>query len=876
VAAYGKLPLTFEPNQDETDPQAKFLVRGRGYTSKTAWSSLLSQDAAYSLIAQRVTANQTSFYVYQDADSGFNHGFPSGFFGATNKIDLDAACVNDPNTANGCSTDPNRLDRERGTVLRISFDRLSPGEFAGVNIEEPERWGVLRTGMGYDLRGATDVVFEVCSPTGLRLQLGAGERATNFFDIPPGCSSYTTMRISINSLTPFPPDLADLHVLFTVATNSLNAPHGGTVLLDNIRFEPVPTNRQSALSFPLSTQAFGVVPLQNPAPGRVPFPPDQVLRNLTTAYESALTLLALLARGTPEDLRNASLIADTFHYALHHDNDGDPLPVAPDGSVGLHNGYMSGDIALFNDQAAPAAGRKGVVRLPGFSASTGLCGPAGFCLVLDGATGGNNAFAILALVAAFKQFNDIRYLEDASTIGNWITANLTDTTNTGFGGYYLGYPDEGVVPKIVIKGKSIENNADIFAAFTALAAIESQLGNDPQAAQWTAQANVAGDFVMEMFDPVGGRFHAGTVPVGTPPGPGISPGGPRRGDDTMNTFDFLDSNTFTTLAMVAAPRYRNQIDWRRPVQFVLDNFAQSITVGSQEFQGFNIVKNPTDGPNGIAWEFTGQAVAAMLFVDCIHQESRFKGPADFYLNQLRQAQILAPFGDSQGLVASTLQDGDGLPPLEQCLSTPFQCIPERVGLAATTWGILADQNVNPLSTAADFMVSVSPASVAVTAGQSATYTVTVSPQGCSFDNAVSLSCSGLPALTSCTFSPSSVTPGANPVTSTLTVSTRAPMAFLAPPVGPGEVPLYAVWLGLPGLALLGVCIVGQESKNRKIAFLILLLAVLALLAACGGGDGTRPSPPPPRPGTPTGTHTITITGTSGSLERTTTATLVVQ
>ncbi len=32
VAAYGKLPLAFEANQGQTDPQVKFLARGRGYT----------------------------------------------------------------------------------------------------------------------------------------------------------------------------------------------------------------------------------------------------------------------------------------------------------------------------------------------------------------------------------------------------------------------------------------------------------------------------------------------------------------------------------------------------------------------------------------------------------------------------------------------------------------------------------------------------------------------------------------------------------------------------------------------------------------------------------------------------------------------------
>jgi hypothetical protein len=35
----------------------------------------------YQEINSRVFADQTSFYVYLDQDSAFNHGFPSGWFG---------------------------------------------------------------------------------------------------------------------------------------------------------------------------------------------------------------------------------------------------------------------------------------------------------------------------------------------------------------------------------------------------------------------------------------------------------------------------------------------------------------------------------------------------------------------------------------------------------------------------------------------------------------------------------------------------------------------------------------------------------------------------------------------------------------------------
>ena len=113
---------------------------------------------AYNVLNSRTQANQQSFYVYLDQDSGLNHGFPSGFFASNTAnlgtIHIDTGCIFDATAANGCSTDPNALDRSRGTVLRISFDAQTAGNFAGVNIEEPENWGVLQTGTGYELRGA--------------------------------------------------------------------------------------------------------------------------------------------------------------------------------------------------------------------------------------------------------------------------------------------------------------------------------------------------------------------------------------------------------------------------------------------------------------------------------------------------------------------------------------------------------------------------------------------------------------------------------------------------------------------------------------------------------------------------------------------------
>ena len=79
---------------------------------------------------------------------------------------------------------------------------------------------------------------------------------------------------------------------------------------------------------------------------------------------------------------------------------------------------------------------------------------------------------------------------------------------------------------------------------------------------------------MLMFDSSAGRFNAGTVPAGTKACAGICPYGLRRGNDVINTCDFIDTDTFTTLAMSTSTRYRSKIDWKRPVRYLPCKFAQ--------------------------------------------------------------------------------------------------------------------------------------------------------------------------------------------------------------------------------------------------------------------------------------------------------------
>ncbi len=80
---------------------------------------------------------------------------------------------------------------------------------------------------------------------------------------------------------------------------------------------------------------------------------------------------------------------------------------------------------------------------------------------------------------------------------------------------------------------------------------------------------------------------------------------------------------------------------------------------------------------------------------------------------------------------------------------------------------------------ADFTLTPNPASMAVASGQPGTFTITVTPQG-SFASPITFSCSGLPAMAECSFSPAKVTPDASTVATTSTITTAPQSALLAP------------------------------------------------------------------------------------------------
>jgi hypothetical protein len=197
-------------------------------------------------------------------------------------------------------------------------------------------------------------------------------------------------------------------------------------------------------------------------------------------------------------------------------------------------------------------------------------------------------------------------------------------------------------------------------------------------------------------------------------------------------------------------------------------------------------------------------------------------------------------------------------------------------LTVTNNGVTLSQAASVQITVTNFAISASPSSATVSPGQSATYTLSVNPQYGAFTNAVSLACSGLPSRSTCSFSPSSVTPGATGATSNLSISTTAPSASLKDPFG--QPPTNGVWISLMALSLVVFAGIRRFARRRAAALYVsagLLGLSLALIAACGGGGGGGGGGPT-NPGTPTGTYTVTITGTAGSLQNSTQVTVTVR
>jgi uncharacterized repeat protein (TIGR01451 family) len=169
-------------------------------------------------------------------------------------------------------------------------------------------------------------------------------------------------------------------------------------------------------------------------------------------------------------------------------------------------------------------------------------------------------------------------------------------------------------------------------------------------------------------------------------------------------------------------------------------------------------------------------------------------------------------------------------------------------------------------TAGGYNASISPPSATVAAGLPALYTVSLTPSQGSFPAQVNLSCSVLPTGAGCSFTSSTVTlsgNGSGAASVGLSLTTTAQPETTVSSTG-WRHPIYAFWLMVPGMALLGLGSGGKaggKKMNRLWGLLALsvLFAAVLLQPSCSTGK-TQPTVS----GTPSGTYALTITATSGT------------
>jgi uncharacterized protein (TIGR03118 family) len=264
------------------------------------------------------------------------------------------------------------------------------------------------------------------------------------------------------------------------------------------------------------------------------------------------------------------------------------------------------------------------------------------------------------------------------------------------------------------------------------------------------------------------------------------------------------------------------------------------------------------------------------------------------------ALLIGNFGDgtinafnlATGAFLGQLKDSNGAiitnPSLWELLfTTGTTGIPNTLyitaGLASAKHGLFAaiTPDVTP-ATAPDFNISASAQAVTITAGQTASFSVTLGGLN-GFSSTVNLSCSGEPINSNCVLTPATVSPasGATAMSAVKITTSASPYMPASIPVknpsgGNGLLAIPATLLGLLGMIRLLLSrdkfSTGSNWNYRFAGSLALLLATLSLLAAsgCGYNSGNAGI------GTQRGTTTVLITGTSNGVSHSTSVNLTVQ
>jgi Beta-propeller repeat/Abnormal spindle-like microcephaly-assoc'd, ASPM-SPD-2-Hydin len=196
-------------------------------------------------------------------------------------------------------------------------------------------------------------------------------------------------------------------------------------------------------------------------------------------------------------------------------------------------------------------------------------------------------------------------------------------------------------------------------------------------------------------------------------------------------------------------------------------------------------------------------------------------------------------------------------------------------LTLTDSAVDSPQLISLSGSGIDFSMPSSGGSSTIKAGATATYKMTINPVGGTFSSAVGLVCAGVPAFSTCTIAPTSVTPGASPATITVTIKTTAASAQLSAPGG-AQRPVFALWTLTAGSGLFGMFLIGTGPGRKRVRLLLLMVLTTGILFWAGCGSSSTVAPPLKGNSTPPGPYTVLVVGTSGSVQHFSSLALTVQ
>ena len=220
-----------------------------------------------------------------------------------------------------------------------------------------------------------------------------------------------------------------------------------------------------------------------------------------------------------------------------------------------------------------------------------------------------------------------------------------------------------------------------------------------------------------------------------------------------------------------------------------------------------------------------------------------------------------------------LLPGGTIPPNGTASGGDTSTVYFTAGLANEAHGLFAGiANSTSATGSANFGFSTGDKALTIPAGTSGQTIISVAPTN-NFSGTVNLACTGLPANSTCLFTPASITASAAaPSTATLIITTTKGSARLIPYLRGAHTTTITAALLLPFASILAF----YRRRSPLSASPLRLLSMGIMLATLGLIAGCSSNSPAATPPTPTGTSQVTVTATSGAITQSTTIAVTVQ